>query len=503
MADENPPGIAALFAPPPDAVIETHISTVFLSGDRAWKLKKAVAFPYLDFSSLARREDACRREVELNRRTAPQLYLGVRAVRRDRAGRLSLDGAGETVDWLVEMRRFDPERTFDRLAVHGELVPAMIDRLADTIARFHATAAVAPVSAEAALAEALAVNDLAFRRLPDDALPQDALRDYRVRMETELARLSPVLAGRQSAGRMRRGHGDLHLRNIALIGTEPVLFDCLEFDDTLATCDTLYDLAFLLMDLLAHDRRDLAGRALNRYLDTTGDYEGVPLLPVYVALRAAIRCHIAALQPEGREQARRYLALARNALRPGMAMLAAIGGFSGSGKSTVARGVAPALPGPCGAVILRSDAIRKQQYGVAPTDRLSPDSYTQAASDRVYARLGAVARQLLVAGCPVILDAVFGRAGERVAAQAIAAEAGVGFAGFWLDAPESILLQRVVDRRDDASDAGAEVVRRQVVGLDAPADWTCIDAAGDSAATIAAVLRALPRGWRRPPQALE
>ena len=192
MADANPSDIATLFAPAPDAVIETHISRVYLSGDRAWKLKKAVTFPYVDFATLAQRHQACRREVELNRRTAPELYLAVRAVHRDEAGRLALDGPGDPVEWLVEMRRFDPEQTFDRLIARGDLSPALIDDLAESIARFHATAEQMPVGAAAALSAAMTVNDAAFDRLDPEALPADALADYRGRMATETRRSGPV-----------------------------------------------------------------------------------------------------------------------------------------------------------------------------------------------------------------------------------------------------------------------------------------------------------------------
>lgn len=498
MADANPPDIATLFVPPPDAVIETHISRVFLSGDRAWKLKKAVRFPYVDFSGLDQRHEACQREVDLNRRTAPQIYLGVRAVSRDPAGKLVLDGDGDPLDWLVEMRRFDPEQTFDRLLARDALTVDMIEALAETIAHFHETAEPVAVGAEAALAETLAVNDEAFSRLPPDSLPAARLQDYRERIAAELDRLSPVLAGRQAAGHMKRCHGDLHLRNIALIDGRPVLFDCLEFDDRLATCDTLYDIAFLLMDLLAHGRRDLASRALNRYLDITGDYDGLPLLSPYIAARAAIRCHIAALQPEGRAEALGYLALAGDCLRPAAARLIAVGGLSGSGKSTVARGIAPAIAGPCGAVILRSDVIRKQLHGVAFTDRLPAAAYTPEMNVHTYARIGALARQLLAAGCPVILDAVFGREEERIAAATLAAEAGTGFTGLWLDAPEATLAGRVAARRGDASDANADVVRWQVQNLEPPAGWRRIAADGGIDVTVAAALQALPPGWRQP-----
>jgi len=495
MAEDNPADIASLFVPPPDAVIETHISRVFLSGSRAWKLKKAVTLPYVDFSTLEQRRIACEREVELNRRTAPELYLGVRAVGRDADGRLTLDGTAAPVEWLVEMRRFDPGQTLDHVVARGGLDAETTEALAETIARFHQAAAPVAMGAEAALSAALAANERAFAGLDPAALPAADLQDFRDALPAELARQAALLAGRQAAGHIRRGHGDLHLRNIVLIDGRPVLFDCLEFDDRLATCDTLYDFAFLLMDLLVNRQRALASRALNRYLEASDDYEGAGLLPLYIAVRAAVRCHIVALKPETWPQARQYLALARAALQPRLPQLIAIGGLSGTGKSTVARQIAPRLPGICGAVILRSDVIRKRLHG-CPLDRRLPDSgYSAEAGRQTYATLYELARRLLAGGNTVILDAVFGQAGERAAAAALAAAAGAPFSGFWLTAPAEILMARVTSRHGDASDATADIVRWQQQMFGRAGDWRQIDAGGSIDDSVAHVLAVPGPGW--------
>lgn len=461
MTDANPDDIARLFDPPPDAVIETHISRVFLAGRRAWKLKKAVALPYVDFSSLESRLLACRREVELNRRTAPDLYLGVHAVYRDAQGQPTFTENGKPVEWLVEMKRFDPGQTLDRVLDRAGLEAEAVDELAEAIAGFHAGAAVVDLEGEAALARALRLNDEAFSRLDPSALPGAALADTMSVLKRELTRQRMRLAGRSPAGKIRRTHGDLHLRNIVLIDGRPVLFDCLEFDEALAICDTLYDLAFLLMDLLAHEQRSIANRVLNRYLEVSGDYDGVALLPLYVAIRACIRCHIAALKPETWPEARRYLGLAGHALRQSSAGLVAIGGLSGTGKSTVAREVAARYPTVCGAVILRSDAIRKELAGVPLHQRLPKEAYARENSHRVYALLQERAAGLLDAGVPVILDAVFGKPDERSAARRLAETAGQPFSGFWLEAPLQIRMGRVSARRRDVSDATVDVAQWQ------------------------------------------
>lgn len=495
MADPNPTDIDRLFAPPLQ-VAETHVSRIFLTGDRAWKLKQAVTLPYLDFSSLEQRRVACEREVELNRRTAPELYLGCRAVYRDAGGQLGFGPQGEPVEWLIEMRRFPADATFDCLAKAEKLDVALIETLSDAIAAFHAKAETVRAEAAETVTRTLAFNDAAFERRAPDSLPDAELTEFRTALQTEFERQQALLATRQAAGRMRHGHGDLHLRNIALIDGRPVLFDCLEFDDGLAEIDTLYDFAFLLMDLLHHGSGQLANRALNRYLEASGDYDGLPLLPLYVALRAAIRCHIAAMTPAGRDEARRYLALAQRALRSEHPRLVAVGGYSGTGKSTVARDLAAGLGGyPWGAVVLRSDVLRKQLQGRALTERLPPDSYTAEASRQTYAALYRRSGEMLKNGNSVLLDAVFGRPDERAAAAAIAEDGGTAFAGLWLTAPQDRLLSRVAARRNDASDATGAVVRWQMENLQPPgaaeSGWAVVDAGGGRAATLALTRAAL------------
>lgn len=489
MSELNPAAIECLFNPLPDAVIETHISRVFLSGDRAWKLKKAVTLPYVDFGGLEQRRVACEREVALNRRTAPELYLGCRPVYRDAAGGLSFAAHGAPVEWLVEMRRFPPAATFDALIAQDRLTSALVEALADTIAAFHAGAPHVDVDATASVARTIELNQAAFDRLAPDALPSAPLAEFHAALAAEFDRRRDSLAQRRFVGRMRHAHGDLHLRNIALIDGRPVLFDCLEFDDGFAEIDTLYDFAFLLMDLLQHGRGDLANLALNRYLEASGDYAGLDLLPLYVALRAAIRCHIAAMTPAGRDAAARYLALARRALQSAGIRLVAVGGFSGTGKTTVARALATDLGGyPWGGVLLRSDVLRKQLLGMPLAQPLPRDSYTPEASQRTYAALLHRAALLLRDGNSVILDAVFGRPEERRGAAGVAETCGVPFAGLWLTAPSAILVERVASRRGDASDATGDVVRWQMQNLQPPGQqergWIAVDAVADRDCTV-------------------
>lgn len=492
MSEPNPAEIADLFATPPEHVIETHISRVFLCGDRAWKLKKAVTLPYVDFGSLQQRRIACEREVALNRRTAPDLYLGCHAVYRDDAGRLTFSRHGEPVEWLVEMRRFPSGSTLDELAARHGLTSSLIEALADAVADFHSRATRVDVDPVSTITRTLHLNREAVARLAPDALPAGAWRDLESALTAELGRRRDALSQRKADGYMRHGHGDLHLRNIALIDGRPVLFDCLEFDDGLAETDTLYDFAFLLMDLLQHGCHDLANRALNRYLDRTGDYAGLGLLPLYVALRAAIRCHIAAMTPAGQAEAGRYLDLARRALLGSDLRLMAVGGYSGTGKTTVARALAAEHRHRLwGGVLLRSDVLRKQMHGVALTQTLPRESYTTEDSRRVYAAMLEWGRIVLQGGNTVVLDAVFGRADERDAAFAVAKHCNTAFTGLWLMAPLAVLVDRVSGRQGDASDATAAVVAWQYQTLQPPLGepgWSSIDA-GDSAENTIALAR--------------
>lgn len=491
MSDPNPAAIESLFDPAP-TIIETHISKIFLSGDRAFKLKKAVKLPFIDFSTLALRKEAAERELRFNRRSAPDLYLGLRGVWRAADGRLRLDPPpGETVlDWLVEMRRFESDATLDRRLAHGLLTADDMDAVAAAVYDLHAKAERSPRDAFVTADDTARKNLVCFQHLEPAAMPVAEVAAMHAALMAEIARHDALLRQRGPAGFVRRCHGDLHLRNIAWIDGRPLLFDCLEFDDALAEIDTLYDIAFLVMDLLSVGRRDLANRLLCRYLELLTDDAGLALLPLYVSLRAGIRAHIAGLNPKEWPRGAEYLALAHQALQPVHPRLVVLGGGSGTGKTLLARGLAPLLPGVAGAVVVRSDVTRKALFGLDALQPLPPQAYAPEVSARVFAAMRARARALLLAGQSVILDAVHGKAQERAAAQALAAELGVPCHGLWLTAPQDVQIVRVEMRRQDASDADAAVVRKQQA-MQPPQDWPHLDAGQDAAATLAAACGAL------------
>ncbi|MGH6918753.1 MAG: AAA family ATPase, partial [Geminicoccaceae bacterium] len=347
----------------------------------------------LDFSTLERRKRALDAELRLNRRTAPMLYHRVIPVTRDAGGDLAIDGGGEPVEWLLEMRRFDQAALLDRIALRHALDPGTIDALAATLAAFHGEALRRPdLGGYTAMAQVIEGNAGDLASLVGPVLDDTAVRAVDAATRAALVRARELLEQRRAEGFVRHCHGDLHLGNIVLLDGVPVLFDCLEFDEALATIDTFYDLAFLLMDLLHRDLGDLAQRLLSGYLDATWDDAGTALLPLFLSCRAAIRAKVSgfAAQSEAGDArqeiaaARTYLDLAQRFLAPEPPRLIAIGGVSGTGKSTLARALAPGLGARPGAVTLRSDVIRKKLFGVAPTDRLDREAYRQEVSIRVY-----------------------------------------------------------------------------------------------------------------------
>lgn len=484
------------------ARVDTHSAIVFLAGDRAWKMKRAVRFDYLDFSTLARRRVACEAEVELNRRTAPTIYRGVRPVTRDVGGHLALGGAGEIVEWLVEMIRFDEETLFDRLAARGALPLALMEPLAGAIAAFHAKAQpIADQGGRAGMAWVVDGNETGLAEQGRGVLDATAAARLIARTRLELDRQGERLDVRRRDGRVRRCHGDLHLRNICLLDGRPTLFDCVEFNDAIACVDVFYDLAFLLMDLWRRELPAHANAVFNAYLRQTGDLDALPALPLFLSCRAAVRAKTtataAAMQPDAkatgplREAAREYLAMAERLLQPAPPRLVAVGGLSGSGKSAIARVVAPAVGRPPGAVIVGSDRIRKEMLGVDPRTRLGEAGYAPAVDARVYETLRDRAAVVLRAGQSVIVDAVFGREADRVALDRLAAEMQVGFDAIWLEAPVDVLADRIRGRRDDVSDATVEVMRAQAARDAGAIGWTRVSAAGDLDAVRARVEAAL------------
>jgi aminoglycoside phosphotransferase family enzyme/predicted kinase len=467
--------------------IDTHASIVFLAGERAYKLKRAVRFDYLDFSTSERRRALCEAEVRLNRRTAPTLYRGVVPVTRERDGSFALAGSGRAVDWVVEMHRFPQEALFDRLAAVDGLSIDLMSPLAAAIADFHRSADARPDhGGQAGLSWVIEGNAAGFAEFGRACLDLSAASQVTDDACRELERRGAMLERRRESGFVRQCHGDLHLRNIVLLEGRPTPFDGVEFNDEIACTDVLYDLAFLLMDLWRRKLPRHASIVWNRYLLETEDVDGLALLPLFLSCRAAVRAKTSATAalrqedvPRRREleaTAREYLAMAEMLLHPAAPCLVAVGGFSGSGKSTLAVALAPAVGGVPGAVVLRSDEARKRLCGVPPLQRLGPEGYSARLSERVYAHLAEHAARVLRAGHSVIVDAVYARVSDRRALQRIADAASVPFIGLWLDAPESVLIDRTIQRRSDASDADATVVRMQHALDTGDIGWQRLDA---------------------------
>jgi hypothetical protein len=452
--------------------IDTHSAIVFLAGERAYKLKRAVRFDYLDFSTGERRRAMCDAEVRLNRRTAPDIYRRVVPITRVPGGALALGGAGAPIDWVVEMNRFSQEALFDRLAAAGRLDLELMPPLAAAIAGFHRIAEPRPEhGGRRGMEWVIEGNAAGFAEFGQNVLDSLARRRLTEAARAALDTRGVLLDERRASGCVRHCHGDLHLRNIVLHDGRPTLFDGVEFNDEIACIDVLYDLAFLLMDLWRRGLPRHGNVVWNRYLQDAGDLSGMSLMPLFLSCRAAVRAKTSAtaarLQPDaGRRHelealAREYLAMAESFLQPPGPCLVAIGGFSGTGKSTLARGLAPSVGGVPGAVVIRSDLVRKQLSGVSALDRLSAEGYSSEMSERVYATVAERARMTIREGHSAIVDGVYARPGDRQGIERVAAEVAVPFVGIWLEAPEATLIARVEQRRNDASDADAAVIRLQ------------------------------------------
>jgi predicted kinase len=350
----------------------------------------------------------------------------------------------------------------------------------------------------AALERYIHDNTTMFRRHPD-LFPEDQVENLERQALAALQRLRPLLFARGEQGLVRRGHGDLHLGNIAVLDGEPVAFDALEFDALIASGDVLYDLAFLLMDLVDFGQRAAANQILNGYYSATrreADCDGIAALPFFMSLRAAIRAMTTASRLDVTKQtvarsAQAYFALALKLLTTVKPKLIGIGGLSGTGKSSVARALAPTLAPVPGSLIFRSDVERKALYGVGEHERLPPDAYRAEISERVYQIIIDKAVRVAKAGHSAIVDAVFAQTHERTALERAAAGTGVDFRGLFLVADLATRLQRVGTRAADASDADAEIARVQESFATGAMHWNQVDAAGSAVQTLANVRSAI------------
>jgi len=456
-------------------MIQTHISWVFLTGDYAYKLKKPLDLGFLDFSTLEKRAFYCRRELELNRRLAPAIYLEVLPVTREDSG-YRLGGEADIVDYCLKMQQFDQHDLLDQRLAAGTFDPAWMDMLAADIATFHAHAETAPRESGGmdALSRHIAANFQVAEAHLGTALSETTLAVIKNHCREQLEKQAKAVAERWRQGHVRACHGDLHLKNITLFQGRPCVFDCIEFGDEFRMIDTMNDVAFLLMDCDARDRPDLGYRFLSRYLEHTGDYEGLTFLPLYLIYRACVRGKVACLLAEdpGIDEATRaaqlaeashYFSLAESCVRRPAPTLFAIGGLSGSGKSHLALMA-------CGAehaVIIRSDATRKRLAGNHPDLPL----YGRRMNKLTYEAMFTAGETALRAGFSVILDATFLRREDRNMVRRTAAACHAPCRLLWLEADEALLRERITRRRQadsDVSDADVAVLDKQLAAYRRP-----------------------------------
>ena len=493
MSDALPPLIRALldanrYPHAADRVdlVETHASWLLLAGEFAYKIKKPVTLPFLDYGTLARREEFCRAELALNRRLAPDLYLDVVPIGGTPANpRL---GGLPAIEWAVRMQRFDENGRLDHMAARGELQAGHLSQLAATLCAFQqAATSAAPDSRFGAPEQVLAAareNFVELRQLLP-AAGQASVEALATWTEAEFAPHAGDFAARKANDCIREGHGDLHLGNLVLIDGHVTPFDCIEFNEDFRWNDPASEIAFVWIDLLDHGQPGLAAWFLNAWLETGGDFEALPVLRFFAVYRAVVRAKIAALRARQEEpaaargeldRAHAYLQLAAKIAVPPAPTLVITCGLSGSGKTTAssARLLDPALEAAGSIVRLRSDVERKRLFGLAPHDRSNsaPDSgiYTAEASTRTYARLLALSRDLLAAGWPVIVDAAFLKRAERDSFAALAARLGVGFNILVTETPAEELRRRLLARSGDVSDATVAVLERQKAWFEPPGE---------------------------------
>ncbi len=501
--DDGNPLIAALirsgsYPHPADdmELLETHISWVLLAGDYAYKIKKPVNLGFLDFSTLEQRHRCCLEELRLNRRLAPQLYLDCVAITGD-AGHPAIGGDGPVLEYAVRMRRFPQQALASRRLAANALLPRHIEAIAGALADFHGKAARSdggdgPWATPAGqLAAALQNLDALENTLttPDDAASISALRAWTLR---EHAALQDLMLQRQASGAVRECHGDLHLDNIVLLDDALLPFDCIEFSAALRWNDVLSEAAFLAMDLLHHGETRLAWLFLNTYLERSGEYGGIRLLPFHLVYRALVRAKIPALRaaqlqddPAARtpllQAARSHLALAGTLAAARKPALVITHGLSGSGKSRICE----TLMTQCGAVRVRADVERKRLYGLSPQERhgAAAGLYGEEATAATYQRLAALADEIIAAGYTAIVDAACLQRWQRDLLRGRARTAGVPFLCLAVTAPEAVLCDRISRRHaagSDPSDALPAVLelqlkRREALGADELADTAELD----------------------------
>jgi aminoglycoside phosphotransferase family enzyme/predicted kinase len=501
----------------PIRLVETHVSWVLLTGELAYKVKKPLRLSFLDYSTLARRRALCEEEVRLNQRHAPDMYLGVSVIAGP-AEAPRVDGRGSPLEYAVRMRQFNSGDELGALLAANAVTMTEMARLGADIAHLHQHAAPAlhddDYGHPDTVRRVTLDNFAELRRLPECVNEPGTLERLEAGVTEEFGNRQQLMLGRRDAGQVRECHGDLHCGNVVRWRGRLTPFDGIEFDPALRFIDVVNDIAFLTMDLAERGRPDLRHAALQAWCESTGDFAGLPLLPYYECYRALVRAKVAALgalhaptPSEARDAAvatcRRYLGWAMHRLGPRRPALLLTCGLSGSGKTWLARVVAPEFS----ALHVRSDVERKRLAGLAPHEdsRSEPDGgiYTLEFNARTYERLERCAVAALAGGESVIVDAAFLRRAERLRFLDLAATADARAVILHCQAPQAILRQRVADRhaaRSDASEAGVDLLARQpsywegfderelaqVIEVDTSAARAAEDALGDLRARLAA-----------------
>lgn len=464
-------------------LIETHISWVFLTGDYVYKIKKSVNFGFLDFSTLPQRRFYCSEEVRLNQRLSNDLYLNVVPITGTQANP-KISGTGKIIEYAVKMRQFPPGQLLNELAIQNTLPQGIIDQLALQIAGFHTIAEQADENSLLSSIDNIKhwfdENFDHIKPLLENSKERQQLNKIKSWGETEWRRIFGVLKLRQLRGFIRECHGDLHLSNITLVNCQLVPFDCIEFNPMLRWIDVLSDIAFLVIDLLFLGLPEQAYQFLNRYLQQTGDYSGILVFRYYLVYRALVLAKVTLLrrkqhaddnQSQQRyDEYKNFAFLAESFTKNQPVFLLILHGFSGSGKTTLANQLGQQL----GAIHLRSDIERKRLQGHAELDHsnsgLDSGLYTPEHTSKTYAYLADLAKDVLFAGFPCIVDATFLQREQRESFKVLAEELAVGFLILDMQVPENILLQRIQQRQNDASEATESVLKQQLQSAQALAE---------------------------------
>jgi len=465
-------------------LIETHISWVILTGDFAYKIKKPVDFGFLDFSTLDKRRDFCEQELHLNRRLASGIYLDIVSIAGNE-DKPRVSGEGEVLEYAVKMTQFPQSAQLDNMLAAGTLTTDHIDAFARMTADFHQAIEIADSTVDFGnsdfVYQPVEENFVQIDQHIDTAPYGTALKKLKQWSQSEFTKLDNTFRQRKHDGFIRECHGDMHLRNMVWLNEQAMAFDCIEFNAALRWIDVISEIAFLVMDLQDRQQPQLANRFLNGYLEITGDYAGLSVLPFYLSYRAMVRAKVNALRLEQKdisadesEQLRNafesYLELAATYSQQAQPQLIIMRGMSASGKSTVSQQLVDAI----GAIRIRSDIERKRIFDYLPTEDTTDDIdkgiYSAQASQQTYARLQELCTQIIKSGYSVIVDAAFLKHEQRTPFQILAEELAVSYNIMEVTAPAEVLRKRITERAHDVSDANLAVLEHQLSNWQALSD---------------------------------